>query len=33
LQLHWEPHLPTVDPSQIGEDFRMVDLLRIAGVA
>lgn len=29
----WEPFLPTVDPSKEGEDFRMVDLLRFAGVA
>ena len=29
----WEPFLPTVDPSRTGEDFRMIDLLRFAGVA
>ncbi len=29
----WEPFLPTLDPSRTGEDFRMVDLLRCAGVA
>lgn len=29
----WEPFLPTIDPARTGEDFRMVDLLRFAGVA
>jgi hypothetical protein len=29
----WEPTLPTIDPSVQGESFRMVDLLRFAGVA
>jgi hypothetical protein len=29
----WEPFLPTIDASRTGEDFRMVDLLRFAGVA
>jgi len=29
----WRPSLPTVDPSRMGRDFTMVDLLRFAGVA
>lgn len=29
----WEPFLPTTDPARRGEDFRMADLLRFAGVA
>ncbi|ODU20617.1 MAG: peroxidase [Sphingomonas sp. SCN 67-18] len=29
----WQPFLPTVDPGRQGDDFRMVDLLRFAGVA
>ena len=29
----WEPFLPTLDPAGTGEDFRMADLLRFAGVA
>lgn len=29
----WEPFLATIDPARTGEDFRMVDLLRFAGVA
>jgi hypothetical protein len=29
----WEPFLATVDPSNTGEDFRMIDLLRFADVA
>ena len=29
----WEPFLPTIDPAREGEDFRMIDLLRFAGVA
>lgn len=29
----WEPFLPTVDASKQGDDFKMVDLLRFAGVA
>jgi hypothetical protein len=29
----WEPFLPTVDPSKQHEDFKMIDLLRFAGVA
>ena len=29
----WEPTLPTVDPAEQGESFRMADLLRFAGVA
>ena len=29
----WEPFLPTIDASKQHEDFRMVDLLRFAGVA
>ncbi len=28
----WEPFLPTIDPSTTGETFKMVDLLRFAGV-
>lgn len=29
----WKPFLPTIDPSRTGNDFKMVDLLRFAGVA
>ena len=29
----WEPSFPTIDPSRTGEDFRIVDMLRFAGVA
>lgn len=29
----WEPFLPTIDNSKVGEDFKMVDLLRFANVA
>ena len=29
----WQPFLPTFDPARQGDDFRMVDLLRFAGVA
>ena len=29
----WEPFLPTLDPASQGEDFKMVDLLKFAGVA
>ena len=29
----WEPLLPTIDPSRTGEDFKIIDLLRFAGVA
>lgn len=29
----WEPSLPTIDTSRRGEDFKIVDLLRFAGVA
>jgi hypothetical protein len=29
----WEPFLPTLDPASRGEDFKMVDLLKFAGVA
>ncbi|MBN9561611.1 MAG: peroxidase [Alphaproteobacteria bacterium] len=29
----WRPFLPTVDPARHGKDFRMVDILRLAGVA
>ncbi len=29
----WEPTLPTVDSSTQGEDFKIIDLLRFAGVA
>jgi hypothetical protein len=29
----WQPFLPTIDPSKAGDDFKMVDLLRFAGVA
>lgn len=28
----WEPFLPTLDPAAQGEDFRVVDLLKFAGV-
>jgi hypothetical protein len=29
----WQPFLPTIDPARQGDDIRMVDLLRFAGVA
>jgi hypothetical protein len=29
----WEPSFPTIDASRAGEDFRIVDMLRFAGVA
>ena len=29
----WQPSLPTIDPARQGDDFRIVDLLRYAGVA
>jgi hypothetical protein len=29
----WQPSLPSIDASLTGDDFRMVDLLRFAGVA
>ncbi|MFT8246709.1 peroxidase family protein [Roseomonas sp. BN140053] len=29
----WQPFLPTIDPGRQGDDFRIVDLLRFAGVA
>ena len=29
----WEPFLPTIDPSRQHEDFKIIDLLRFAGVA
>jgi len=29
----WTPTLPTIDPARQGKDFRIVDLLRFAGVA
>jgi hypothetical protein len=29
----WRPTLPTIEPSRMGRDFTMVDLLRFAGVA
>lgn len=29
----WEPFLATIDPARTGEDFKMIDLLRFAGVA
>ena len=29
----WLPFLPTVDPAQQGENFKMIDILRFAGVA
>lgn len=29
----WRPFLPTIDPGRQGSDFRMIDLLRFAGVA
>lgn len=29
----WEPFLPTIDPGRQGEDFKVIDLLRFAGVA
>ncbi|MDR0779165.1 MAG: hypothetical protein LBF16_00500 [Pseudomonadales bacterium] len=29
----WRPFLPTIDASKKGKDFRMIDLLRFAGVA
>ena len=32
LEPDWKPFLPTVDTSTQGHDFRMIDLLRFAGV-
>lgn len=29
----WQPFLPTIDPGRTGEDFKVIDLLRFAGVA
>jgi len=29
----WRPFLPTVDPAQQGENFKMIDILRFADVA
>ena len=33
LEPDWRPFLPTVDASTQGHDFRMIDLLKFAGVA
>ena len=32
-QPNWKPFLPTLDPNRQGNDFKMVDLLKFAGVA